>query len=288
MGFFNLFDSNNNAQDINFVRDCLACAYSNQVKKESESKRIANVLPFSDLDRDGLEFGKIERRLLMFTSDNGQKVYIQYPGKETKAATPEKERPWDFRPKIQMEDGSFVKDLSFADIWDDITEAHSKDVKATAVMAALFFDLAYMTKHEQVTETLTYEDINVETNEVVSTGSIEFKYYRPIVEKEVYDYLTKSLGMLRGVSWDAYVLFNDLLSQNEDCKYYYRDVVINKKPWKQNIGRRNTMLTHLTVINYMQGRSTFSNVMYQFQRGMGVAPCKLSDIPAITDNIITK
>lgn len=58
--------------------------------------------------------------------------------------------------------------------------------------------------------------------------------------------------------------------------------------WDSKIGRRNTLLTHLSVIGYIQGNAKFSAIMNRFQRGRGVAPITLGSISSITGGIIDK
>jgi hypothetical protein len=93
--------------------------------------------------------------------------------------------------------------------------------------------------------------------------------------------------MPRDVSLEGYLLYNDLLVQNEDCKYYYRDTVDKGKDWNFKTGRINTLLSHISVIEYLQGSITFSEIMMRFQRGMGVAPLPFKNLDAITGGIIT-
>ena len=100
--------------------------------------------------------------------------------------------------------------------------------------------------------------------------------------------LQNEIGNLRGASLEAYLLYNDLLVQNEDCKYYYRDTFQKGTTWDSSIGRRNTLLTHLSVIEYIQGSVKFSEVMKRFQNGRGVAPITLNSISTITGGIIKK
>lgn len=66
-------------------------------------------------------------------------------------------------------------------------------------------------------------------------------------------------------------MYNDYLAQNEDCKYYYRDVIEKGVAWNSNTGRRNTLLTHMAVIAFIEGKLRFTEVTDMFQRGMGVA-----------------
>ena len=92
--------------------------YSKELKAKSDEKKLFNIETFSHLDTSGLRYGTMERRILMKEFSTGEKLYIQYPGKETVRAI--KPRPWDFRPKLILANGDWLKDLSFKDIWDDL------------------------------------------------------------------------------------------------------------------------------------------------------------------------
>lgn len=61
--------------------------------------------------------------------------------------------------------------------------------------------------------------------------------------------------------------YNDLLAQNEDCKYSY----LKGRQWDFKSGRINNCLSHLTVIAHMQGHMGISELINKFQHG-GVAP----------------
>ena len=45
----------------------------------------------------------------------------------------------------------------------------------------------------------------------------------------------------------CYLQMNDMIAQNEDCKYYYLSIY-NSQRWKPNIGRYNTMMTYVNII----------------------------------------
>ena len=114
-------------KEFNECKNILCMEYNKDVKKDAIEKREFNIAQFSELDKKGLKFQDIERKLLLHTTKNGEKVFIQYPGKETISSNSEKVRPWDFRPKLQLSNGTYIKDLSFPDIWDDLTDIHSSD-----------------------------------------------------------------------------------------------------------------------------------------------------------------
>ena len=94
----------------------------------------------------------------------GEKPYIQYPGKES--AREKSPRPWDFRPKMMLPNGEWLKDLSFKDVWDDLYSLRDLNV-VMSYIATLFFRIAYMLDSELATRELEYEDIN-RSGEVVN------------------------------------------------------------------------------------------------------------------------
>lgn len=272
-------------KDFNECKNILCMEYDKDVKKNSQEKREFNIEQFSQLEKKGLEFQNVERKLLIHTTKNGEKIFIQYPGKETISSNPEKIRPWDFRPKLQLSSGSYIKDLSFPDIWDDLTDIHSSDTTLLSILAGIFFRMAVMYDYTLTNGNYHYEDINA-IGKTIKTGIIPFQYYKPVFSEKVLNHLSSITP--RGVSLEAYLIYNDLLVQNEDCKYFYRDTIVKKGQWNSNSGRYNTLLSHISVIEYLQGRLSFSEIMTRFQRGMGVAPIRLGDISDITQNIILK
>lgn len=252
-------------------------------------KRKFNIAAFSDLDRTGLQFGLRERCLLLKTTEQGEKIYIQYPGKETLSTSEDKVRPWDFRPKVTYNNGNDrLKDLSFPDIWDDLSTIHTNDNELLSILASIFFRVAYMVDYEKVSGSFAFEDIDVESGNIVNSGTLDLEYYALVLDAEIYDYINEHLGKIRDVSFEAYLLYNDMLVQNEDCKYFYRDEYIKNLQWKGKTGRNSTMLSHLSVIQFIRGEVKFSEIMSRFQRGFGVGPIPTKDIPELTNHIIEK
>ena len=146
-----------------------------------------------------------------------------------------------------------------------------------------------MVDYQLVEEELDYIDVNVATNKQIGSGKIKFKWYKPNFSENLLNYLESSLGKIRDVSLEAYLFYNDLLVQNEDCKYYYRNKTETPdKPWNSKNGRLNTMLSHLSVIEYLQGKISFSAITMRFQRGMGVAPISIKEVEDVTNGIIKK
>lgn len=254
--------------------------------RDANEKRRLNIETFSQLERTDLNFGRVERRLLLYTTDVGERIFIQYPGKETISNNPEKVRPWDFRPKLQLANGEHMKDLSFPNIWDDLANMHAEDEQVLSVLAAVFFRMAYMVDYVVEKRKYAFIDIDMVSGAEINSGEIEIEWIRPNFSKDIYTYLNNSIFEIRGVSIEAYLFYNDLLVQNEDCKYYYRDTVVRNGAWKSPAGRCNTLRTHISVIEYFQGKISFSQIMGRFQGGSGVAPVGIGRISDITNNLI--
>ena len=251
---------------------------------EAVEKKLYNIKAFSSLSKTGLKFGSIERRLLMKEFPTGEKLYIQYPGKES--ARDKSPRPWDFRPKMQLPNGEWLKDLSFKDVWDDLYSL--RDVNSDlSYIATLFCRIAYMLDTKLTKRTLRYEDIDQDGN-VVNTGEITLSWYEYDPQQDIIEGAYISAEALRGVSLLPCLAYNDYLAQNEDCKYYYRDEVENNKKWDGKIGRKNTLLTHVAVIAFMKDKISFSHIMDMFQRGRGVAPIQEKYLEELTGGRIVK
>lgn len=80
-----------------------------------EKQKMENIAAFNGLSRSGLHFDETERRVLLYTTQKKEKVYVQYPGKES--IRENKRYPNDLRPVLQKADGSFTEDMDFKRIW---------------------------------------------------------------------------------------------------------------------------------------------------------------------------
>lgn len=258
--------------------------YSNAMRNESKDKKLFNINCFSRLDRTGLKFGETERRILMHEYPTGEKLYIQFPGKES--ARPVNSRPWDFRPKLQLADGSWLSDLSFKDVWDDLYALKDTNVDM-GYIAMIFFRIAYMLDSELVTKELEYEDLGPD-NDVIATGKIKMEWYNYNPDPELLNHLNIPTQVLRGCSLLPYLAYNDFLAQNEDCKYFYRSKYEKYEEWDGLTGRRNTLLTHMSIIAFIEGYLRFTEMMDMFQRGRGVAPLSPKLWESVTGGLVIK
>ena len=110
------------------LKNILNFEYSkNTVLKNSKMYREFNVKAFNSISRINLQYGKRERRVCLYETLNGEKIYIQYPGKESVGKR--QQMPYDFRPEIEMKDGTFISDAAFGDIWDILSEIGNEQKK---------------------------------------------------------------------------------------------------------------------------------------------------------------
>ena len=139
---------------IEQLESILKCTYPSEVTTDTQNKRLKNIQEIQALigeaiDSGGLTYQSAEERIHMYTTQAGEKIYIQYPGKES-VLTGAKCRPYDFRPKIVTAEGRKLRDLVFADMWrivEDLNEGHHQLLK---LMATLFFRLGRMTLHRDI------------------------------------------------------------------------------------------------------------------------------------------
>lgn len=54
------------------------------------------------------------------------------------------------------------------------------------------------------------------------------------------------------------------------------------------MGRYNTLMTHISVIELLQGNMKFSEIMKKFQNGKGVAPATQKSLEKPTNGLVYK
>ena len=265
-------------------------------RSESSEKREYNIQWIINLPRNGLAFRKKTRQILIKTTQFKEEVFIQYPGKES-ARSNEKARPWDFFPRIQKEN-KYGLDLDFKAIWDILFEGLQilieENPQWSNILATLFYRMAFMNDHflvdnpvKTTIRQLSYNDLGQEIIEKENIEEIP-KLYQYSPDKALVQKISSIVPSWGGMSFEAFLQYNDLLAWNEDCKYFYR--IQTKKPgtWIRETGRINTLLSHLSIIGYVSGKIRFSDVCVKFARGKGVAPVTREEIFRLCDGYILK
>ena len=215
------------------LKDTVNFEYSkNTVLKESKRLREFNVLSFNALSRENLEYGNIERRLCLYETQNGEKIYIQYPGKES--ADRKLIMPLDFRPELQMANGEYISDVSFGDIWDILSEIGKEQKKVLPFVASIILRMGYMHGYTKENGLYSYHDIDITNDQITAEGKMEFEWYSLTLPEDTWFTLNDRIGEIHLTdkevfSFEGFIKLVDLLFQNEDCKYYYKNVVLDGK-----------------------------------------------------------
>lgn len=259
--------------------------------KESREKRQWNIDAFNELERNKLKYEKQEKRLLLYTTLEGEKVYIQYPGKES-AENPK--MPLDFRPRVKLKSGEFAIDLSFGAIWDILDDISVRYKASLKYVAALFFRLGYMYDYIQATEGYLCELVNVGKSgeKITGTEKIQLNWYSLQLSEDIWYTLNDRIGWIdlgnsQKMSFEGFIKMVDLLFQNEDCKYYYKNVVIKKEEkYDLSNGRLNSSDANLFILNYLEGNVKLSKLLDAFQKSRGVPKINKREYSVVTDRIV--
>lgn len=248
--------------------------------KKHEAQKSENIKSFNSLSRQGLDYAAVERRVLLYETSEHEKLYMQYPGKES--ARKGNRNLLDARPVLINSDGMVVPDMDFRQIWD-ILDKLARDHKADLdVLATLFVRVAYMIDYEHVADNFTFERVDISSGRVLDTVSEAFSWNRLSLDDDVIESLNDRFSLdFQNISFEAFLLYNDLLCQNEDCKYSSR----KGARWDLKSGRVNTCLTYLTIIAYLKGVYPFSQLISNLSRS-GVAPLPQKKIPEICDGLV--
>lgn len=80
------------------------------------------------------------------------------------------------------------------------------------------------------------------------------------------------------MSLETFLLYNDIIAWNEDCKYHYRETEVAKTNWNPFIGRNSTWLTHLNFLGLLLNRVKAADLLGKLMYGGGVAPATQASI----------
>lgn len=263
---------------------------------ESTKKRITNIEFCESIDRSNLQYNETEQQLLVYTTSSNEQIFIQYPGKESEGSN---SKPWDFRPKLLKSDGTYMHDLSFNDIWytlfDSFNSLEDKDF-ILRVLATEFYRIAFMIDYTLYSVNYNFIARNFYplTNSYSETFNLNIPktiyMYRP--RTEVLTLLENKCKNLLGISWEAFLVYNDLLAYNEDCKYFYYGENNTDKDGKayicNGVGRVNTILTHISIIGFILNDIKFSDILVKASRTRGVAPASNKELDIILGEYLIK
>ena len=276
------------------LRERLKIEYNKKdVLKESKRKRKKNIASFLGISRDSLKYGVKEKRILLYETLKGEKIYIQYPGKESTNKEP---RPLDFRPELETVNGTFMQNITFGYIWDILDEIGRTHNGYLCLIAALIIKEEYMYDYQMCNEQYESYIVDYENNKVSKDSSLTLEWYKLNLDDDVWFTLNDKVGDIKinnneVISLEAFIKFIDLLFQNEDCKYYYINKVEKGKvstidEYDLKNGRNSSGDANLAILSYLQKKKKLSDLLNEFQKGRGVTSYRKSDYSIVTDDIV--
>lgn len=275
----------------------------NGVSKSDYKCKISNIEAFLHIDREGLQNGKLEKRLLMYKSLAEEKVFIQYPGKEStkvyaNADAKNMLNPNDFRPELYMPDGEISAKLSFVDIAESIVEyCWTQNEQTIQMLAAIIIRIAYMKgyKYKEILHPSQLIKIDYSRiGKVLPSDKKEIigRYFLPL-NSELKEYLSswnkinlpnRSYKKKIAVSIEGFLYYLDILAQQEDCKYYYTGKIKGVTCINITIGRINNLLTLVNIINRLLCNRPYGDIIATM--GKYVRPLNSTDFEQVTGGII--
>lgn len=269
------------------LEDVMKTCYPTSISTTTQLKRRANIdslwaLIDNAKSENTLRYGKKEERMELFHTAAGEIISIQYPGKESIEPN-EKERPYDFRPKIQTSDGTVLRDFVFKDMWSLVEHLNNSHPDMLKVLAALFFQLGRMTLHCRKTE--TYHCTILDGNGIeISSVERDFTWNKLSIRDDIIESLNFFIPLVNvdestSISFEAFLYFFDLILQNEDSKYYYK---------KGNLtsGRIQTSDSMLLLVSHFLRYTPLSTLLQRYVSGFGVGKCLSSEIEPATDGLV--
>lgn len=253
-------------------------------------KRIINIKFFASLKRENLSFKTNTTKLLEMYRTSNEKIEIIYPGKESESSTP---KPWDFRP-ILTKNNIEMKNLSFGDIWEsmyqeifDYKRLSKDEIKC---LISIFYKMAFYNTHKLINESKIFDESTL--------NILEHNFYifeKTLLTTEEQNILSKDMIVkdkdenAMTISMESFLVYNDLLCANEDCKYFYlKNIKEKKEPsnilnystykefkncsWEATTGRINTFLTHINFLAWTLDKQRLSSLLDDISRKRGVSP----------------
>lgn len=235
---------------------------------------------------DGLGNEETELSIPMAQTSQHERIYIQYPGKESRESKKRKwSNPKDFRPKyLSYGSRTYGPDLTFSKLWDplvdnlrSIREQYDREHFA-AVLGTLFYRMAFLVDYTE-TPAKEYGATIFRNGKEDGTRQVSYaRFWNYNPPAETMRIMGKIFPDWGGMSFEAYLHYNSLLAWNEDGKSFakFPDWTLTK-----TIGRINTLLTHVRVIGFITEKVELSALLGDFTRRRGMSPAPPEEIRAI-------
>ena len=235
---------------------------SRQLNSERVEKQRINTKAIFDLERNGLQHGSFERRMLVYSTILNEKIFMEYPGKESIGNAP---MPKDTCPGFACDNNMIELDTSFGDIWDVMDLIGRRHQADLPLLATVLIRMANMIDYKK-------KNLSREAYDIVIEGT-----------EKTYD------G--QEMSFEAFIKYFDVLLMNEDSKYAYKSCAFEGcsytyETWNYKQGRVNTIGTCLNVIGYLENKIRISELLDGFQKGRGTMKFSIPKYSSITDDLV--
>lgn len=237
----------------------------------------------------------------MYRSSVDEKIYIEYPGKESTtvyatSAVNKILNPHDFRPELYLHDGTLIARLSFL----DIANLEYKQRITTAqlqIFAALLIRIAFMEGYNYFEEVhprllVTFENgsRNISSSESALNLGRYFLHLNSELKQELQTWPLVNVPSRKydstvPISIEGLLYYMDMLAQQEDCKYYYSTQRRGSHQMSVGVGQINNLLTTVNIIDCLLQGKPINNLTTSLR--IGVAPIAPINFGRVTWNIIT-
>lgn len=267
---------------------------SRQLNLERIEKQKINTKTIFDLERSDLLHGSFERRMLVYSTILNEKIFIEYPGKESAISAP---MPKDTCPGYSRDKEMIELDTSFGDIWDVMDLLGKKHQAYLPLLATVLIRMANMIDYKKKKiPREAYEILIDDTNKTYKQGEpIIAEFYQISLAKGTWETLNDKFAGItvkgQEMSFEAFIKYFDVLLMNEDSKYAYKACVLGDgsntyETWKYEQGRIKTIGTCLNVIGYLENKIKISELLNGFQKGRGTMPFSIPKYSSITDGLV--
>ena len=265
-----------------------------QLNKARREKQRVNTATIFQLEREGLKHNSFERRMQIYATKLNEKIYIEYPGKETEASVP---MPKDTCPGYARGTEMIELDTSFGDIWDVMDIMGRRHQADLPLLATVLIRMANMVDYKKKNLSRECFDITINEDGRCYDQSVPqmAEFFVLDFPKRTWDTLNDKFSgiSIKGqeMSFEAFMKYFDVLLMNEDSKYAYKGCVLDENPssyenWKYDKGRVKTIGTCLNVVGYLEEAIKMSDLLDGFQKGRGTMLYPISKYSLITENLV--
>ena len=289
---------------IEELKEKVKCQYpskNNGTTSITINRRIKNMKAFFTLIKPSIVSDPSlkneikEIRIKLFETQKGEKIYLQYPGKESNR---KKGNPYDFRPKILTSDNEEVKDLSFEDIYLIIKNVIEKKPELKEPLACILYRMSRMVDHQEEIKSYKSEILQIQEKSIVPHSDISLNWYKYTPEQGVLATLNQiSEGLITvdkySISLEAFLYYIELLTCNEDLKYNRKNKKINENADTENTdtgtlihAKINSIQSIFLYIETLNGTVSLASSFQRLIKGRGVATISSEEIESVTGNLV--